>query len=462
MSDPRSAFPSSARRLHGGTASYAAPYVVPLGALLALLAVLLSPSGASADPPTSPVTTDPADAAAGWLTGELVDGNHMATEFDLDGNGQIDPATEVFADYGLTADAILAFASAGSAGNAADAATDYLAVPENIASYAGDGGTESYAGSLAKLILIADVMGRDPAALGGRDLISELLAREQADGRYSDASAFGDFSNPITQSLAIIALDRIGIDASAQAVDFLASVQCADGGFVTDLSVLPCATGEVDATAFAVQAFALSGRDAEADTAVAYLLGQQAADGSFAAPGFGSPPVTTANSNSTGLAAQALRTVGEDDAADRAVSWLLDRQVGTDGPREQQGAFAFDATGFDAGNATRATTQAILGLSGIGFADLVAPTDPLAYGLAGAGPPPPPTGGGGAVPPPGPPPPADGGPPPPAGGSAAGDGAAQLPATGAAPVALLGIGSGLLVIGIAATMFGRRPTRTST
>lgn len=423
---------------HAVSRAYRGP--AALVAVLTLIALVLSSHAASADPPTSPLTTDPADAAAGWLTGEFVDGDHLATEIDLDGDGVIDPVTEVFPDYGLTADAILAFSAASSAGDAAEAATDYLEA--NVAGYTGDGVTESYTGALAKLILVADIMGRDPTDIGGQDLIARLLAQESADGRFSDVSAFGDFSNPIGQSLAIIGLERAtAAGAPTTAVDFLVSVQCADGGFVSDLTTLPCATGEVDTTAFAVQALLVAGRDVAAATA--FLIDQQAVDGSFATPGFGNPPVTTANSNSTGLAAQALRVLGEEEAAENAVSWLLDRQIGAEGPREQQGAFAFDATGFDPANATRATTQAILGVSGVGFVDLVAPTDPLAYGLD--------VGGGGALPPPPGGPPAAGPPAPPP---------AELPATGSAPGGLLEVGIGLLALGIAALVLARRRTHS--
>lgn len=406
-------------------------------ALLPLLAVLLSPTAAGAAPPTSPTTTDPADAAVGWLTGELVDGDHLTTSFDLDGNGVIDPLTEVFPDYGLTADAVVAFAAAGSAGDAANAATDYLAA--NVASYAGDGSAESYAGSLAKLLLVASIMNRDPADFGGRDLVSDLLAREQQpSGRFADASAFGDFSNAITQSLAVLALGRVDpASISTAAVDYLVAQQCADGGFNSVLDSPGC-TGEVDTTAIAVQALDATDRAAAVTAATTYLLSQQAADGSFAAPGFGSPPVLTYNSNSTGLAAQALRSLGEDAAADSAVSWLLDRQVGTDGPPEQWGAIAFDTAGFDPASAPRATAQAVPGLAGVGFAGLAAPTDPLAYGLQAPLPPP---GGGG-----------------PPGGPGAGVPPPELPATGTAPRGLVEVGLGLLGLGIAATVLGRRRT----
>jgi len=349
-----------------------------LVAVLGLLAVLISPS-AGAAPPTEPLTTDPADAAAGWLSGELVDGQYLTSSFDTNSDGMIDPATEVSPDPGLTADAVLAFAASGSAGDAAEAATGWL--ESQVATYTGDGTAESYAGALAKLILVADVMDREAADFGGQDLVTRLLAQQAADGRFSDVSAFGDFSSPITQALAVIALDRASPDGAPPAsVDFLVSVQCADGGFVSDLSVLPCATGEVDASALATQAFLLAGRDDEAGRTGAFLLGQQADDGSLGGSGTGDPD-STGNANSTGVAVPALRGLGEDGAADQAVEWLLTLQMGTDEPAEQRGAFGFDATGFDALTAGRATPQAVLGVTGIALADLAAPADPVAYGL---------------------------------------------------------------------------------
>jgi len=346
-----------------------------LVAVLTLFAVLAWPDPASADPPTAPLTTDPADAAAGWLTGELVDGEYLTSSFDADGNGEIDPATEVSPDPGLTADAVLAFAAAGSAGDAAEAATDWL--ESQVAIYTGDGTTESYAGALAKLILVADVMGRDAASFGGQDLLARLGAQQSADGRFRDISTFGDFSSPITQSLAIIALDRAGPTGFPPAsVDFLVGVQCADGGFVSDLSTLPCAIGDVDATALSVQALLVAGREGEAGDAGAFLAGQQAADGSLGTAG-------AANSNSTGVAVPALRALGQAEAAEKAAQWLLSVQSGPSEPAEERGAFAFDATGFDPLTATRATPQAVLGIAGVSLAELVAPSDPDAYGLDG-------------------------------------------------------------------------------
>jgi len=342
-------------------------------AVLTLIAVPFLPSTTSAAPPSEPLTTDPADAAAGWLTGELVDGQYLTSSFDADANGTVDPAIEISPDAGLTADAVLAFAAADSAGDAAQNAVAWL--EGQVATYTGDGATESYAGALAKLALVAEVMERDATDFGGQDLVARLLSQLDADGRFADVSEFGDFSSPVTQSLAILALvraDPVGVPPAA--VDFLISAQCADGGFVTDPSTKPCTTGEVDATAVAVQALLVSDREEDAREAGAFLVAQQAGDGSFGTDG-------TGNSNSTGVAAQALRALGEDAPADQATDWLLSVQLGGTQPAEQLGAIPFDSAGFDPSTATRATAQAVLGLAGTGLADLAAPSDPAAYGL---------------------------------------------------------------------------------
>ena len=58
---------------------------------------------------------------------------------------------------------------------------------------------ERYAGPLGKLLLVAKVQGVSTSNLGGLDIEAELRARMQTSGpqqgRFSDVSAFGDFSN---------------------------------------------------------------------------------------------------------------------------------------------------------------------------------------------------------------------------------------------------------------------------
>jgi LPXTG-motif cell wall-anchored protein len=295
-----------------------------------------------------PVTTDdPAAAAAGWLATQLSDGERIVnTDFGFD-------------DAGLTADVVFALASAGVASGSIGSATDWLAT--QVGGYTGtesaeDGFTGVYAGATAKLILVANTTGRDPRAFGGTDLVAQLEAREQADGRFTDDSSFGDFSNVITQSLAILALERTsGTDASDVAVALLAAQACDDGGFPQDLQPATC-TASIDATGFAIQALAAAGETAAVDAAAAWLVSVQAGDG-----GFG-------NANSTGLAAVALALGGQDAAVEAARANLIGLQA--DCTDERAGAILFDAS--DGGDPVRASAQAVPGITGISLATVSA------------------------------------------------------------------------------------------
>ena len=322
-------------------------------ALLALLAVLVltAPTAQAA----TGTTKDPADAAAGWLAGRMVDGER----FEQTSGGQ------TFADGGLTLDAVLAFSASGVAGVNAAKAMTWIAKPANLSGYIGDGGTESYAGALAKLSLTAQVRGLDPTSFGGVDLITRLRGQQAASGRISDRSAYGDFSNGFSQSLAVLALVRTPAGAPKTAVDYLAGTECPTGGFPLTLEATPC-VAESDATALVVQALLAAGRTEAAQRGLGWLATQQKPDGGFG----GSGPTAATNANSSGLAAQALRVGGRDKAADRAVAYLLSLQVGCAAPADRRGAIAYDAKGFDPATAPRATAQAILGLVGVGFATL--------------------------------------------------------------------------------------------
>ncbi len=161
-----------------------------------------------------------AQGAAGWLARQLeINGDHLVTSG--------------FDDWGLTADAVLAFDAAGV--SQTDAAKATSALENHVTDYTGDPGTgESYAGSLAKLIVLAEAQQTDPTDFGGQNLVGRLQDREvsagQFAGRFSDESAYGDYSNAITQSLALIALERADDHPSTAAVASLQSLQCSDGG----------------------------------------------------------------------------------------------------------------------------------------------------------------------------------------------------------------------------------------
>ncbi|MFE2722199.1 prenyltransferase/squalene oxidase repeat-containing protein [Kitasatospora sp. NPDC059327] len=305
---------------------------------------------------TSSATLRPDAAAAGWLARQLVDGDHFESVF----NGTAYP------DQGLTVDAVLAFAASHSSDQAAARATAWLAKPEIIGGYLGDGTTEAYAGATAKLLLAVEVRGGNPAGFGGVDLPARLRSLQTAEGRFSDRSQWGDYSNAFGQSLALIALHRTPGDAPAAAVDFLANSQCADGGFPVSFGAATC-TGDPDATALAVQALAATGRAAKAASGLAWLASRQNADGGFAASG-----ATASNANTTGLATQALLSAGRFGAGLKGWSRLVKFQQGCATDPAVRGAVAYDASGFNPGNGARATAQAVLGLAGTPLATLSA------------------------------------------------------------------------------------------
>ncbi|MGW4892880.1 peptidase [Kitasatospora sp. NPDC004240] len=310
-------------------------------------------------------TYRPDAAAAGWLAGQLVGGDHFESVFD----------GTAYPDQGLTIDAVLAFAASGTADQAAARATAWLARPEILSGYLGDGTTEAYAGATAKLLLAVEVRGENPAAFGGVDLPARLRSLLAADGRFSDRSQWGDYSNAFGQSLALIALKRTPGGAPAAAVDFLANSQCADGGYPVAFGQAAC-TSDPDATALAVQALAATGRTAKAQAGLGWLTAHQGADGGFAAAG-----AAASNANSTGLATEALLSGGRYGAGLKGWSRLVKFQQGCSADPAVRGAVAYDANGFNAATAPRATAQAVLGLSGKGLAELTAhgarPTAPV-------------------------------------------------------------------------------------
>ncbi|MFD4675555.1 peptidase [Lentzea sp. NPDC058450] len=305
-----------------------------------IVAALLGASLVTTAVPATAGGVDRADAAAGWLARQMADGERLETEF-----GGVK-----YPDQGLTIDAIFAFAAARTADDYSDRAIAWLAKPEISSGYLGADG-ESYAGAHAKLAVAARVKGKNPRAFGGVDLIAGLKALQAPSGRFSDRSAFGDFSNAFTQSYALVALGR-----DAAGAGYLAASQCPDGGFPVTFETSPCVS-DVDATAIAVQALRAQGKPVT--RAVTWLKTKQQADGGFPSAAGAS------NANSTGLVAQVVHGT----AAVKARKYLKSVQVGCS-DQANKGAIAFDASGFDPANAPRATAQAVLGLTGANLTTL--------------------------------------------------------------------------------------------
>ena len=328
--------------------------------LLATPAVLLATPGAA----EALTTHNRAAAGAGWLGRQLDDDTHaMEGQFGT--------------DYGLTADVVLALDSAKVGKVAARRATHVLR--NHVLDYTGGGdATEFYAGSFAKLIVVAAAQQAAPTtfASGARgNLVANLLALECGtrtrkdcpagnDGRFSDRSQFGDFSNTITQSLAIIGLERTTARGpSRDAVTFLLGQQCPNGAFPEAFGAATC-DPSVDATGFAVQALTTAGSpraEAAAGDAGRWLKRHQKGNGAFAGNG-------SRNANSTALAAQALTAVGRTKAAAKARHFLRVLQVECWGAKARRGQVRYDRQG--GGDPARATAQAVPALAKVTLADI--------------------------------------------------------------------------------------------
>ncbi|WP_028569417.1 prenyltransferase/squalene oxidase repeat-containing protein [Salinispora tropica] len=325
-----------------------------------------------------------ARAAASWLAGEFTDG--------------ILPGPATPEDWGLTIDGILALSATGVDPSTRQAATAQVAANVRAYNSYDHWGHKGYTdgGATAKLLYAASVTGAEPTDFGGYDLRAEtlsLIAGADTDhqrGRITSRSpsATGwDPSNTFDQSFAVVGLSRSG-GVPQDAVDFLIRQQCAAGGFrlfpdtaggpSPSCDAQPDAILDVDSTAMAVQALlsaAENGAAGAADAADAgadWLVSQQHNDGSFG----GSGPTTGTNSNSTGLAGQALAAAGHDAEANQAARALAALQLTTangGAAAAEAGAIAYNAGGMadavtdgladnDRDQWRRATAQALLGL----------------------------------------------------------------------------------------------------
>ncbi len=332
-----------------------------------------SPSASTAPAPALAAVAGAEDtAAAAFIASTLAAG----------GDHYVYPNSTFF-DGGNTIDGIIALSAVGTQQAQADASLAYLA--SHLSDYIGADG-EVYAGPLAKSLLAVVVAGGDPTAFGGHDLVAELRALETTKGRFSDQSAFGDFSNTIGQSLAVIGLARAGQGVNVGSVELLLSRQCADGGFSGSLDKADGCTSDPDATAFAVQALLAAGGstycngDTEslatraAAAAVAGLDRLEAIQGPSG--GFTSADGAV-NTNTTGVAAQALTAGGRTTAAADAVAFIKGLQYTDTTKPALLGGIAFSvdtrSTATPSDSDLRATPQATLGLAGGSLVTVVAP-----------------------------------------------------------------------------------------
>ena len=197
------------------------------------------------------------------------------------------------------------------------------------------------------------------------------------------------------QSYALLALHTAGVTPAGSAVAWLAGQQCADGGFAsyradTAKACAP-ATEDTNATGIAVQALtALGGQSAVVGKATAWLKKVQNSDGGWSYnPGGASDPDSTAvvlgAFTAAGTAPETVRAASGKGPYDA----LRGFQSGCSAKAADRGAFTYPMNGKRAVNA-KATADAVRASQGAGFVVAApgadAPANPPACSGSGADP----------------------------------------------------------------------------
>ncbi len=331
------------------------------GAALAA-AVVITPlavaSPAQAETSTAPVPS------AGFLATQLAAGGDRLVA-DHDG--------QRYDDLGLTLDAVMSLTAAKSADDQARASMQY--VIDHSKSYYGSG-EELYANALGKLLTAVTVRDLDPTSVDGVNLVTTLQGLELDTGQFADRSQWGDYSNTLGQSFALIGLKRAGVNPSPASVEFLLSQQCTDGGF--SLDYVDGCVSDPDATSLAIQALhAVGGHDDAMARGADYLESKQTAEGGVE----GGTTTEGPNANSTGLAAVAYRLTGHVQVGGhhQAQVYLQDLVLGCEYTNlaggiayNHQARSAIEREGTDApvnDQIIRATAQALMGLTEYSYVD---------------------------------------------------------------------------------------------
>ncbi|WP_031153088.1 prenyltransferase/squalene oxidase repeat-containing protein [Streptomyces xanthophaeus] len=281
-----------------------------------------------------------------------------------------------FADYGMTIDGAYALAATGQDNTALRNIVDFLdkggkdGTGRGVHDWTMTGTKYAGGGSIGKTAVLAEAVGRDPRNFGGKDLIAALAkgicpAKSPAPDRAcADKGNYSHADSVFSQSLGVIAQVRAGESAAAaEPIAYLKSLQDPSGAWRSVIG--KDSKLEVDSTAMAAMTLDLlpdAGSQAAVDKALAWLAGQQLADGGF--PG--------ASGNSVNSAALAVQGLSLDSAkyADRiakARKFLASQQ-------NADGGFNI-AKGAQPGSDVRASTQAVGGTTGISFATLTRSLD---------------------------------------------------------------------------------------
>ena len=377
-------------------------------------------------------------AAAGERLAARANSQWLAKQLSPEGT-LANPNGGALPDHGLMIDTLYAMHAAGN-GDLAAPIVSYLDDQHHASDYftwdglVPDMGYDQVivGGATAKVLVAAETAGRDPRNFGGYDMVAETkgaIMRAGPDkGRVSDYSKNPDLADSVSnnanmfgQAFGVIGLAGVG-ENDQLAIDTMLTQQCSEGFFRIFFGYVPteetgdhvtpngykvstCEEGKAfdqstpdgDATGLALSALLAArragaqGLDEPIGRTVAWLKANQTASG-----GWGGGVGTEApNTNSTGLIVQALAEAGGADAQVSAgTSYLISAQANAaadsgNSLSEHLGAIAYNPDSYVAARTNgitgvdtwiRASAQASLGLSRVGFYDLATgniPDDPV-------------------------------------------------------------------------------------
>lgn len=217
-------------------------------------------------------------------------------------NQSPDGSFQALSAIGSTADAIVSLVAARRGPGAIARAVGYLE---------GNDADVDTTGELAKVVLALTATGSDPRSFAGRDLIAEIEATQQIDGRY------GAGTSVLGHAFALLALEGANaLTTLPLATNWLVEAQCTGGGWQYLEPSSPaededCSLGPVDidvantdTTAAAVQA--LEGLAAPVEpTSDPFAFFDRALDEAHGGWGYGFGIGTQTNANSTAMVLQA-------------------------------------------------------------------------------------------------------------------------------------------------------------
>ncbi|WP_373287988.1 prenyltransferase/squalene oxidase repeat-containing protein [Streptomyces lasiicapitis] len=283
-----------------------------------------------------------------------------------------------FADYGLTIDGAYALAATGTDNDALRGIVDFLdgkgkdgSTPgRTVNDWTGVGTSHAAGGSIGKVAVLAQAVGRDPRDFAGHDLIAALkksVCKVKSQGADRSCAAKGAYRyapSVFSQSLAVIAQLRAGQKTAAAApVTYLRSLQKSTGAWPS--LIPPTGDSEVDSTAMAAMALKLD-KSPKSEKAVAkalkWIASKQLRGGGF--PG--------ASGNSVNSAALAVQGLSLD--APKYRTQIKKARKFLAGQQNSDGGFNVAASG-QRGSDVRASTQALGGAIGTSFGTLVRDLD---------------------------------------------------------------------------------------